>query len=375
LQRASGVLRNGTLAAALAVAWAVVAPTTGPELEAQEARGSVVRFQERPTGWIGVTFDLELRQSWRSGAPGASPAMVITDIHPDSPAAKAGLQVGDSILRVNQQAVTTEALARLQSTLEPGSRVGFTFRRDGRTRTVSVQAESRPDDDLLVTLPPQVRIRLDSAQAVFLQHVDSAARLRVMVRGDDSRMFLLRAPGDSVTLVSVPPRPGAAFDLSWTEPRAPAPAPFPGVPGSQQARRAGEATVAARQSVETQLAAVRSQMTATERALAELEAHRRPLAPYILGQDWIAGARLTPVNPGLAPYFGVPRGLLVVDIAEGTPAADAGLVAGDVIVSTPGGRGVSTIEELRAVLAQPGASVVPLVLVRQGRMLQVRLAR
>jgi predicted metalloprotease with PDZ domain len=379
--------------AALGIACGLVGPAlSGGALEAQDARAAVMRFRERPQGWIGVTFDLELREPWRGGAASGPPAMVITDIHPDSPAAKAGLRVGDSILSINREAVSNAALARLQSALEPGSPVSFTVRRGGAARTVSLRAERRPADELLVTLPPQVRIRLDSAQAVFLQHIDSAARLNVLVRPDASGVFVLRALGDSTSFVSVrapdasvQPLPGQAFDRRWTAVAAPVPAPFPGVAPvvrgvpvdpARQASRAAEAVVTARQNVETQLEAVRRQMTASERALAELEEHRRPLAPYLLGQDWIAGARLTPVNPGLAPYFGVQGGLLVVDVAEGTPAWDAGLVAGDVILSAAGGRMVSSIEELRTLLTAPGArDAVPLTLVRKGRSLQVTLPR
>jgi S1-C subfamily serine protease len=101
----------------------------------------------------------------------------------------------------------------------------------------------------------------------------------------------------------------------------------------------------------------------------------RPLAPYIMGQDWIAGARLTSLNAGLAGYFGVERGLLVVEVAPGTPAADAGVSSGDVILQA-GNRAVTTLEELRAALAASrGQPSLTLTVVRKGRPFQLLLRR
>jgi len=89
----------------------------------------------------------------------------------------------------------------------------------------------------------------------------------------------------------------------------------------------------------------------------------------------IAGAKLAPLNAGLADYFGVSRGLLVVSVVDDTPAADAGVLAGDVVVSS-GQRGLTTVEELRTVfISARGAESVPLTLIRKGRRLQVEVPR
>jgi S1-C subfamily serine protease len=64
----------------------------------------------------------------------------------------------------------------------------------------------------------------------------------------------------------------------------------------------------------------------------------------------------------------------VVAVLDHTPAADAGVLSGDVIVSS-GSRSVASIEELRAVFSARGGGAVPLTLVRKGRALQVQVPR
>lgn len=103
------------------------------------------------------------------------------------------------------------------------------------------------------------------------------------------------------------------------------------------------------------------------------EAVFRPLAPYVLGQRRAAGAEVVDLRPELADYFGVRGGVLVVDVAEGTPAALAGMLPGDVLTSV-NGASVGSIAELRTGLARAEPDAVVDV-VRKGRTLRLRLSR
>jgi hypothetical protein len=73
---------------------------------------------------------------------------------------------------------------------------------------------------------------------------------------------------------------------------------------------------------------------------------QRPLNYIIAGQSFVAGAQLQTLNPDLASYFQVDRGVLVTEVLEGTPADEAGLLSGDVITQV-GGERVSSLNDLR----------------------------
>ncbi len=92
----------------------------------------------------------------------------------------------------------------------------------------------------------------------------------------------------------------------------------------------------------------------------------RPPAPFIAGQRVVGGAELVTLSPALGSYFQVDRGVLVLEVLEGTPAALAGLEAGDVLVEVDGEE-VSSIAEVRRALARGYRSPpVPVRIVREG---------
>ncbi len=97
----------------------------------------------------------------------------------------------------------------------------------------------------------------------------------------------------------------------------------------------------------------------------------RPLTEYYLGRTFIAGAQVTPLNPSLSEYFGVEEGVLVTEVAEGTPAEEAGIESGDVIVSV-GDRRVTSLEGLRRAM---GAWDHPMVLtvIRKQREVEISI--
>ena len=71
------------------------------------------------------------------------------------------------------------------------------------------------------------------------------------------------------------------------------------------------------------------------------------MTPYIVGRDRVAGARLTRPNAVPEQYPGRARGLRVVEVAPGTPAADSGLRPGDVLLRV-GAVEVDGLSALRA---------------------------
>lgn len=77
-------------------------------------------------------------------------------------------------------------------------------------------------------------------------------------------------------------------------------------------------------------------------------------SPLLMGQNFIMGAQLMALTPDLAQYFATDEGIFVVQVVEGTPASEAGLQGGDIIV-TIGGEDVTSLSDLRFGLgAAPG---------------------
>jgi len=76
---------------------------------------------------------------------------------------------------------------------------------------------------------------------------------------------------------------------------------------------------------------------------------RRTRSPVLMGQDYMLGAQLAPLNPQLAEYFPVDEGVFVVQVMEGTPASEAGLQGGDIIVRVAGEE-VTSLSDFRSSL-------------------------
>lgn len=81
------------------------------------------------------------------------------------------------------------------------------------------------------------------------------------------------------------------------------------------------------------------------------------------GRQGRLGARVQDLTAQLAEFFGVERGVLVTEVEENTPAARAGLEAGDVVTAVQG-TAVGTVADLRQRLAEvePGGDVTIIVM-------------
>lgn len=382
-----------------------------------QVEGQDVRVLAEPSqrGWIGVSFEMN--------SQGGEPveAIRITDVSEGSPAALAGLRPGDRVIAVNDLR-TPEELAALPELLrlEAGDPVTIMIERDGVWRRIRLQAAPRPDG-FAPGRSVQVSVRADSLVETWARSMDS---LRVQLRaGERSEHVLLRrvdgAPGEGGTTVV---RGGADRSVR---------APFEFFVFRGEAhdslrhemlkintmvgqlesrirererelrRRLGEEAERERsrdaeiRRLEAELDRASARSGALEAAMAEAAretagmAYRvtgpgaaeaptvtgefRPLTPYLMGRNRVAGAQVVDLNPQLARYFDVTGGVLVVEVAPGTPAATAGIVPGDVITRIDQ-VGVRSVEDLRF-----GVSVVedslPITLIREGASRQVLLRK
>ena len=114
-----------------------------PEAEGKELKVTV-DVEER--GWLGVSIqDLNDKFREKLGLDKNTEGVLISEVHEDSPAEKAGLEDGDVIIVVSgDDATNVSKLGDLIQSKEPGSEIDVTVLRDGSERKVVVVLGSRP---------------------------------------------------------------------------------------------------------------------------------------------------------------------------------------------------------------------------------------
>lgn len=363
-------------------------------------------------GWIGIFY-----QGGPDGRPllgpvaGVGSAIAVSDVAEGSPALRAGLRPGDLIVAINGRSVSPDGFRSLD--IREGDRIRLRILRDG-TPVEALVTAGRPPERIIRT-----RVAVDARDP----RIDSL-RTRIILEMDS---ILVRGTGDTRSVIAFigPPaeQGGSRGPVAAASPGAPAPEhrlPFrtfvfraddveaarrdlevvggtlAGVRGRMDSLRAeGDILRLQASRIPGEMEAMawtvtsaREQGLAEERARALSEASRgpsaappppavtalRPLTPYILGQRVVAGAELTPLNPELAAYFQGEEGLLVLQVLDGTPARDAGMMAGD-IVTRVGNRRVRTLDEVRGALDADSRGGVQVTLVRRGRTVLLTLPR
>ncbi len=374
-------------------------------------------------GWIGISFEVRSPSSKAVSSGGA----IITDVHEGSPAAEAGIRIGDRLLAINdlRGADDFQNLGdRLH--LSAGDRVRIRVDRDGRTLDLRLRASARPAQLFAV---PDVDLAFDPDSMVeeMFEAMDSL-RVHLMqtrgwlVQGRSSARAGTRgryttASRDERESVSAPFEffvfHGAQHD-SLRHEMDELNKHLEALRRQQMqrlrelgvsVRRLPEATVSdkeltslqsAIEEVTRQSASLRTAMAEAARATAGFQYTLpgaapapglppepaaptpdaepfRPLTPYLVGSNRVAGAQVVDLKPELAAYFQVEGGVLVLDVSPGTPADIAGMRPGDVVVRLDK-VGVRSVEDLRFGVSQ-AQDTLPVTLVRQGSSVQVLLRR
>lgn len=97
-------------------------------------------------GWLGVNIQTLTDDIAHSLGLDDDQGVLISDVRPDGPAAKAGLQVGDVILNVNGEKIETlRELPRVIAETEPGSDAEITVWRNGKADAIDVQIGLLPE--------------------------------------------------------------------------------------------------------------------------------------------------------------------------------------------------------------------------------------
>jgi hypothetical protein len=105
-------------------------------------------------GWFGIGLRCSDCTMSRADSSGVRvwrfrSAPEIMWIDPDSPAAKAGIEQGDALVKVAGMPITSSEAGRRFGAVKPGESMQWTLEKDGKQRTVTIVADERPDHDVV----------------------------------------------------------------------------------------------------------------------------------------------------------------------------------------------------------------------------------
>ena len=291
--------------------------TVGVALMSAATASAQTKSATKP-GYIGVRYDAEV---FYPAPAGDRTPVVVKDVSKGSPAEKAGLKSGDEILRINGMSPANGKFAAVARTLTEGDTVTLRIKRDGKEREYTVIAAARPSTYVSMGGDRSVIFSTDSVRRIMRLYLDSARVAldslklpRVFVEGDSNnfniRIMRGALPGDTLLFGK-----DSMVIRHFRE----------GMPGVD--------------------------------VLRHFEGEFGPghvFRSVELGNRSIAGAEFTDFDAAaMKSIFGVDHGLLTVRVAPETPAARAGLIAGDVVLKA-NNRAVTRVADLRSILiAQP----------------------
>ena len=323
-------------------------------------RAQVYYSSVTPRGWLGISFT----QSKMDMNGQRSSVVVITDVTADSPARRAGVQSGDTLLRVNDFRASSELLGSMGASVEPGDTVRFVVKRGGRERDIAIVVAERPAN--LAFMTPGVRmdgfkgvytIDPDSVRGRTRLFVDSiyatidTAHFRSMFRFDTLAGFRSLIM-DSVFHGALP---GQAFQYSIIG---------DSIRGQFRAL-----------TMDSLMPSKFFEFTAPDATFNFGDGQGFITRSYMLGARAFGGADLVDLNGPLGEYFGAREGVLVVRVPDNSPAERAGLEEGDVITKV-NGTSVSSAKELREAAEQAGPRTpIRLSALRHGKSVNLELKR
>jgi membrane-associated protease RseP (regulator of RpoE activity) len=275
---------------------------------------------DAPTGYLGVSYAGAVRTRTLNGDVVVyhDDAPVVVSVEPGSPAERAGIRRGDTLVSFAGMALRGKAIP-LGDILKPGRTVAVGLQRGGESRTIKVVIGRRPQ--AYVVGPQESGSYTVSYGA---SPFEPATPMPPMPPMSSLAPMPSVAPYGSTHVATTPP---------WT----------PVAPTGPMTPLTGPAPAAAS-------------------------------SVWVFGGSSIAvaGAQLVQLDDSWRDLLGAEDGVVVVSVAPGTPAAAAGLRNGDVITSADG-RAVLTPAALQRAVQASNDRAVSLGVVRKGQGRTVRL--
>ena len=290
----------------------------------------------KPQGYMGITFSATMRADARASGGDVfrfAENPTVETVEPGSPAERAGVTKGDEIILIDGRSMVGRDIV-FNQLLRPGARLPLRVRRDGDTRDVLLLIKQRPtsldsgcpflDARIMAAFGDPISIgRLPLSGAIV-----RSAPLPPPAALPGGRVRVARAP-DPSTPVAVGTNTGVVtvMPASPLVPSVPMPAPnaVESAPPDQR----------------------------------NVFVFSRMSAPMV-----IAGATIVRTNADLRETFGVKSGVLVLDVARGSPAYNSGLKGGDVIVSV-GRIAVTSPVAIQHAIERADGTELPLRIIRK----------
>ena len=336
-------LRSGQVAESNRAQVEAVVRQLREQIEAAARRSQALRTQltslcdrnAKPEGYMGITFSATM--SADAAASGAevfrfAENPTVETVEPGSPAERAGVSKGDEIVLIDGQNVVGRDIV-FSRLLRPGARLPLRVRRDGDTRDVLLVIKQRPpsldngcpflDGRIMAAFGDPISVGQLPMSGAIVRAVPMPAPGGIV----SSRLRVVR-PGEA-PLATTPAPPSGGVGAVVPNPMMPSVAlPTPVAPEAPDQRRVF--------------------VFSTPSA-----------APMI-----IAGATMIRPNADLRETFGVKSGVLVLDVARGSPAYVSGLKGGDVIVMVGRNAVTSPLSIQRAIEAADDKEL-PLRIIRK----------
>ena len=281
----------------------------------------------------------------------ADNVVVIAEVAADSPAESAGLQVDDVLVSINDTAVTTAAEAvELIRALSPGDTVTLEIERDGEAETLEIELGAM---DRMGLLP------LD----LVMYDADSESWLVVALAEDSPLAAAGVENGDEITGIALDGEPLTVNELDEALANAADDA------GAELTIERGDETL----TVSLSAADLRSGFAFQRGSRMGGMGDRgmMPFGGHMMGGNVRLGVSYTMLDADLAAEndLDISEGALINEVLDDSPAATAGLQAGDVITAVDGDV-VDARRDLRERLYayEPG-DVVTLDVLRDGENL------
>lgn len=121
------------------IGFAIPASTAEAVIASLKESGTVTR------GWLGVQIQPVTEEIAESLGLAAAKGAIVADVTENSPAVSAGIEKGDTILKVDGKDITdSRDLARKVAQIKPGAAVPVTLIRDGKTMDITVKIGTMP---------------------------------------------------------------------------------------------------------------------------------------------------------------------------------------------------------------------------------------